>query len=143
MRRGINVLIDTNVVLTYISGREDRYAESIERLMRLCAEEKVNGHLAFHSLSILWYVMRKFPEEKRREWLRRICRVLTVAGAGQEEVLDAIDRAEFRDFEDCLQDKCAKTAGCAYIVTANRKDYARSEVRAVDPDEFLEILEEG
>ena len=135
----IRILVDTNIALTYVSGREDRYSASSEQVMRLCAEEKVMGFLAFHSLSIIWYVTRKIPENKRREWLRQLCEMLIVIGATQDEVLAAIDRDEFSDFEDCLQDKCAKTAGCDYIVTANIKDYDQSEIKAVSPDDFIKL----
>ena len=135
----IRILVDTNVALTYVSGREDRYSASSEQVMRLCAEEKVMGFLAFHSLSIIWYVTRKIPENKRREWLRQLCETLIVIGTTQDEVLAAIDRDEFSDFADCLQDKCAKTAGCDYIVTANIKDYDQSEIIAVSPDDFIKL----
>ena len=34
----MKVLIDTNVAITYISGRDDPFSAEIERIMRLCAE---------------------------------------------------------------------------------------------------------
>ena len=62
----MKVLIDTNVAITYISGRDDPFAAEIEQLMRLCAEGQIEGVLAFHSLSTIWYVTRKAPEAERR-----------------------------------------------------------------------------
>lgn len=32
------------------------------------------------------------------------------------------------DFEDCLQDKCAKDIGADYIITCNVKDFENSEL---------------
>ncbi len=32
-------------------------------------------------------------------WLKDICRILTVAGASHEQVLEAIDNVQFKDFE--------------------------------------------
>ena len=55
----MKVLIDTNVALNYLSGRDDPYKEESEEIMRLCAEEQIEGYLAFHSLSTIWYVTRK------------------------------------------------------------------------------------
>lgn len=136
----IKVLMDTNILLTYVSGREDNYTEAIEDIIESCVEEESEGYVAFHSLSIIWYVSRKHPEEERRQWLQEICELLTVVSADQKEVLDAISNKDFKDFEDCLQDKCAKMPGCDYIITANTKDYIQSEIPAVTPTKFLEIM---
>ena len=103
----MKVLIDANVAITYISGRDDPYSSEIEKIMRLCAEEKIEGVLAFHSLSIIWYVSRKAPEEERRKWIKKLCTLLTIAGADNQRILEAIDKTDFRDFEDALQDCCA------------------------------------
>ena len=75
------VLIDANVVITYVTNRDDPYKAASEKLMGLCASEKIDGYLAFHSLSVIWYVLRKWPQERRRKWLKTICTVLTVTGA--------------------------------------------------------------
>ena len=48
----------------------------------------------------------------------------------------------FSDFEDCLQMQCALSLRADYIVTRNVKDFAASEIPAVTPEEFLNILEE-
>ena len=52
----MRALIDTNVALTYVSGREDKFSEQSDKIMLMCAEEKVDGYLAYHSLSTIWYV---------------------------------------------------------------------------------------
>ena len=134
------VLIDANVVITYITGRDDPYKAASEKLMELCSAERIDGYLAFHSLSVIWYVLRKWPQSRRRKWLKTICTVLTVTGASQAEILSAIENEAFADFEDCLQDKCAKTVQADYIVTGNIRDYRHSEIRAVTPDELLRII---
>ena len=54
--------------------------------------------------------------------------------------MDAIDRNNFKDFEDCLQDKCAKEAGAEFIVTCNLKDFEDSEIPAITPADVLEMV---
>lgn len=140
----MKVLIDTNVAITYISGRDDPYSSEIERIMKLCAEEKIEGILAFHSLSIIWYVSRKAPEEERRKWIRKLCVLLTVSGASNQLVLEAIDKTDFKDFEDALQDCCAIESGAEYIITVNKRDYVGySTVNPVTPEEFLSIFNQS
>ena len=74
--------------------------------------------------------------------MRRICNILTIAGADNASVLEAVENMKFRDFEDNLQECCAVSAGVDYIVTVNTKDYEHSRVRAVTPDELVRIVNE-
>ena len=108
--------------------------------MRMCAEEKISGYIAFHSLSTIWYVTRKATEEERRGYLKRICKILTISGADNESVIRAIENVNFKDFEDALQDCCADEADADYLITANAKDFSgHSIVRAIAPDEFITL----
>ena len=140
----MKVLIDTNVAITYISGRSDHYAAEIEEIMRLCAEQKIEGVLAFYSLSTIWYVSRKVPDEQRRKWIKMLCTLPSVSGANQQMILNALDRTAFRDFEDALQDCCAVESGSDYIVTVNKRDFSdHSMTPPVTPEEFLEIFNQS
>ena len=88
---------------------------------------------------MLWYVLSKRSDKERRQSLRDICEIFTVATASQAEVLDAIEKEDFKDFEDCLQDKCAKNIGADYIITCNVEDFKNSEVKAITPDNFINL----
>ena len=44
------------------------------------------------------------------------------------------------DFEDTIQAAAAGTWGARYIATKNVRDYERSPIRAVDPQEALTAL---
>ena len=134
------ILIDTNILLNYLTNREDDYLEQSIKIVEMCAMGKCIGYIAFHTLSTLWYVLRRRSDKEKRENLRDICEIFTVAYASQNEILDAIEKNSFSDFEDCLQDKCAKEVGADYIITCNTKDFANSEVPAVTPKEFLKSI---
>lgn len=136
----MKILVDTNVVYTYLSSREDRYSEESDRILTMCAEKQLEGYIAFHSLSIIWYTAKDYTEAMRRDWMRRICSTLEIVSADNKAVLAAANNIAFRDFEDNLQDCCAVTAGADYIVTANVKDYEHSLVKAVTPGELLQLL---
>ena len=45
---------------------------------------------------------------------------------------------DFSDFEDCLQDECAKQVFADYIITRNTDDFLTSEIPAISPADFLE-----
>ena len=136
--RNMALLIDANVLLNYITNREDPYLENSIQIVEMCAKGECSGYIAFHTLSIIWYVLRKRSDKERRQTLRDICEIFTVASATQTEIIDAIERDCFEDFEDCLQDKCAKDVGADYIITCNVGDYYNSEVEAISPNDFME-----
>ncbi len=142
--KNIISLIDTNVIINFITKRDDPYKDACFEVIKLCAENAFDGYLAFHSLSTVWYVIKKQEtEEKARAWLKNICDILTVTGATQEQVKEAIDNLNFRDFEDCLQDECAVHVNAEYIVTCNIKDFRNAKTPVVTPDVFVKIIKEG
>ena len=135
------ILIDTNVALDFLTMRQPYYNDASD-IIRLCADEKVQGYIAFHSLPNIFYILRKsYSETDRRKMLKKMCFVLRVTGASHEKVCDAIEYTEFSDFEDCLQYECAKEISADYIITRNVQDFRYSEVKAVTPKEFLDMVE--
>ena len=141
-KRNMVALIDTNVILNYITDREDRFRDSSKIVMYLCSQGRVDGYIAFHSLSIIWYSLR-IPDEGKRMWLRDICKILTVTGASHEQILEAIDNIQFKDFEDCLQDECARMVNADCLVTCNLKDFKVAKTKVYSPDEFVKLLSLG
>ena len=62
------------------------------------------------------------------------------ASASQKAVMRAIKMDNFKDFEDCLQDRCAEEVSANYIITRNTADFEASVVSAIEPDEWLKKL---
>lgn len=137
--QNISLLIDANVVLDYILLRQPQLSDSV-RVLSACQKGMVKGYLAFHSLSIIWYVLRKNRIEDRRTVLLEITDFLTVTGAVHNLIVEAIKNEDFRDFEDCLQEKCALEVNADYIVTNNVKDFSTSAIPAITPADMLRIL---
>lgn len=138
----MKILVDTNVIINYLTRREDKYRASSIEVMERCAAKEIEGYVAFHSLSIIWYTSgrMKETEETRRDWLERVCKILKTASAEHDAIIEAVHNVKFRDFEDNLQDCCAVSVGADYIVTVNTKDFEHSKVKAVTPTELVEIV---
>ncbi len=135
--KNITVLVDTNVLLDYLTTRKP-YFDDAYAILLMCAEEKVNGYMAFHSIPDIYYILRKTHDARaRREMLLGICDILTVTSASHESVVNAIKNDVFKDLEDCLQDKCATEINADYIITRNITDYQKSVCKAVTPEQFL------
>ena len=134
------VLIDTNIILDFLLHRAPFYSDA-NKIMTLCAKQTVKGYVAFHSISNLFFILRKYTnEEQRRKLLIDLCNILTVTAASHLEVQNAIENQNFKDFEDCLQDKCAIAVRADFIITRNLVDYKESETPAMSPSVFLKNL---
>ena len=134
------VLIDTNVVLDILEKRDPFY-QSANDVLSMCAAKEIDGYIALHSISNIFYILRKhYSVENRRRLILGILDFLQVANASHENVRHALERNDFPDFEDCLQDECA-TQNCAeYIITRNIDDFSNSNIPAVTPSDFLENI---
>lgn len=135
------VLIDTNLILDVLEKRTPFYDAS-NAVLTYCAQNKADGYIALHSISNIYYILRKhYSSEDRRRLLLGVLDFLHVAGAQHENVRNALKRNDFSDFEDCLQDECAKQINADYIVTRNVSDFTASNVPAVTPEELLKIFD--
>jgi predicted nucleic acid-binding protein len=138
MRR---VLIDTNVLIDYISEREP-FSESARSILLLCMDKKLNGSIAAHSVMNAFYILRKeMTLTERREFLLDICTFLTVIGIDKTKIVFALENNNFSDVEDCLQVECAKEFNAEYIITRNIKDFTESDIPAISPDDYLKIMD--
>lgn len=89
----------------------------------------------------MFYVLRKdYSIEERRKVLFDICMIFDVEGIDKTKLLVRLQNENFSDFEDCLQMECAKAYGAEYIITRNVDDYRLSEVKAILPKDYLELL---
>ena len=48
------VLLDTNVLLNYLTNRSDVYLEQSIKIVEMCAKGECIGYIAFHTLSTLF-----------------------------------------------------------------------------------------
>lgn len=135
----MRVLIDTNILLDFLLGREP-YFSNADKIIRLCADKKLQGYMAAHSIPNIFYILRKdMSQEERREVLLNLCDILNVEGIDSVKIVASLRNSEFSDLEDCLQSCCAERIRADYIVTRNIKDFSLSKVSAIMPEDFLKI----
>lgn len=133
------ILIDTNVLLDYLLER-DPFFEDAKKLILSCTEGDTKGCIAAHSISNMFFILRKdYTAGERREILSSLCTIFDVEGIDKAKLLAGLANEEFSDFEDCLQMECAKSYGAEYIITRNVADYSASDIKAILPSEYLEL----
>jgi predicted nucleic acid-binding protein len=87
--------------------------------------------------------MRKDVEpHKRREILINLSMIFDIVGIEKSKLIACLKNENIPDFEDCLQTECAREYGAEYIVTRNIDDFKESAVKAITPEEYLELINE-
>ena len=102
------ILIDTNVLIDYLLEREP-FFEDAKDVILSCADGKVKGCIAAHSIPNMFFILRKdYSAKERREVLSNLCSIFDVEGIDKAKLLAGLTNEDFSDFEDCLQMECAK-----------------------------------
>ena len=138
----MRVLLDTNIILDVILRRENFYTDS-ERVVKLCKDKKIYGVLAAHTVTNLFYILRKnFSNTKCREIIMDVLTIFKVEKIDGEKIFRALINENFKDFEDRLQIECAIAIDADYIITRDKNDFAGSEISCLTPAEFCSNFNE-
>jgi predicted nucleic acid-binding protein len=137
---GMVVLIDTNIILDHLIFRAP-YGDAAGTVFQYCFQRKCSGYVAAHSITNIFYILRKqFSAVERKKLLPGLCDFIEVAGVQKLQLIDALNSEAFDDLEDCLQTECAKTINADYIITRNINDFTASSIPVVLPEDFLEMM---
>lgn len=130
------ILLDLNVLLDVVQKRNPHYAASAG-VIELAIHGSETEALPAHAITTLHYVVGRYQgSDKGNEVVDWLLRHFTVVNIGHAEVSRA--RAlGWPDFEDAVVAAAAESSGCRAIVTRNVKDFARSPVPAMTPEEYL------
>ena len=130
---GLRILVDTNILLDYLLCRSP-YDQAAKQIVVACKQRRVSGCIAAHSISNMFFILRKeFSVHERRTLLWSICELFEVEGIDKEKILNALSDEPFSDFEDCLQKECAVAFQADYIVTRNCDDFKSSRIPCIEP----------
>ena len=136
----MRILIDTNVILDYIAKREP-YAGHAYKITELCVNKVIDGCIAAHTITNLFFILRKdLSVKERKAILLKLCSVFTVVGIDVIKIISALENEEFIDLEDCLQDECAESYDAEFLVTRNIGDFNNGKIKAITPGEFLSLI---
>ena len=133
------ILLDTDVIIDVALDRRPHSGPASELLDRLERGQE-SAFIAWHTVSNFYYLVA--PSRgglSARDFIVELTRFVAVATTDTESVRYAA-ALPMTDFEDALQVAAAHACGAQHIVTRNAKDYERSPIRAISPQEALNRL---
>lgn len=134
-----SILIDIDVILDVLARREPFFAPAAN-LWAKVENKHIRAYLASHTITTLFYLIRKVKDKKfAEECVRDLLSVFEIAPVDKSTLLLAL-KPDFKDFEDAVQYAAAKQVNADFIITRNIKDYRKSDIPVMSPDSFLATL---
>ena len=65
--------------------------------------------------------------------------IIDVLGVDRNVIIESLI-SQLVDFEDAIQSVSSRLNNIDYIITRNQKDFINSDIKALTPKEFLELL---
>ena len=133
------ILLDTDVLIDIALDRHPHSAPASELLDRIEHGAEA-AFIAWHSISNFYYIVSPaLGGVSARDFIVELTRFVAVAATDTESIRYAAE-LPMADFEDAMQVAAARACGARHIVTRNVRDYERSPIRAVAPQEALSGL---
>ncbi len=135
-----NILIDTDVILDFFLDREP-FSENAAKILSLCEKKEITGFVTPVIVSNVYYLLsQKGKQEKVIEKLKILLTLIEILIIDKNSIMVALN-SDFKDFEDALQNYAAELNGkIDIIVTRNTKDYKKSRIGVMNPEDFLKLI---
>lgn len=133
------VFIDSDVILDVLLAR-DPFAINSAKVLNLCEISQIQGFTSTTTLLNTAYVLGKSKMTAVRAPLLLIRDLIQVLSITPEDINYGL-LSDFLDFEDSVQSSVALNANLEFIITRNVKDYITSEVKAITPEQFLNLFD--
>jgi predicted nucleic acid-binding protein len=132
---------DTNVMLDFL-GERDPYYNSAAKIATLADKRELTVIASALSYATVSCFLTKYEGlEKTKDKLRKF-KVISEICELDKSIIEKGLNSDFSDFEDSLQYFSALRTECDTIITRNGKDFKKSQISVMTPDEFLNSIKE-
>ena len=136
----MKALIDTNVILDVLCGRES-FVKFSSMVWKYCEVNRIKGYISALSVPNIVYILRKeLNPEKTKQVIDTLFLIFNVADLRASDLKKA-GAMKSDDYEDALQMICAERIRADYIVTRNTSDFTYSKVPVITPYELVGKLQ--
>ena len=134
-----SVFVDTDVIIDFLIDRRPFSSDSA-KLFTYAEREMLEINVSSLCFNNIYYIIRRLESDRKaRELLIRLDNLTKILTVSENTIKQALI-SDFKDFEDSIQNNCAKEAGLKTIITRNIKDYSKSELAIHTPHSYLNIF---
>ena len=130
---------DTNIMFDFL-GERDPFYISAAKIATLADKREVTVVASALSYATISYLLAKYESIERIKDKLRKFKVISEICELDEVIIEKGLNSNFLDFEDSLQYYSALRTECDIIITRNGKDFKKSQIPIMTPDEFLKSI---
>ena len=133
------IVIDINILMDFLFKREGH--RKVAEVFILASSGKIQGFVCAHEITTLFYFLNKAIKDKRKikKTLSGIMNRFKIIEIN-ENLLGKALSSEIDDFEDAVIEVSSIEKNAEYIVTRNIKDFKKSVINAITPEELIAIM---
>ena len=131
------VLLDTNIFMDVLCEREGLVDQSTT-VLNWSERHPGESWMAWHSLANLHFLGIKYVGKGRTDsFINSMLEIFEISPTDTRSARLA-RMLPIPDFEDAMQVAAADRVKADFIITRNLKDYKKSPISAISPEEFVE-----
>lgn len=136
----MKILVDTNVIIDALTSREP-FREDAEQIFMFAANRIEDMYITASSATDIYYLVRKYlhSTKQAKSVMSKLYELFYILDVTSSECKEAL-LSDMNDYEDAVISCCAVHNHIDYIVTRNIKDYERSKVHAILPEQLLKMI---
>ncbi len=138
----MRVLIDTCVIIDALQSREP-FSQNAQDIFLLAANRRIDAFITAKSVTDIYYLMHRVTHSDKdtRNVLSRLFVLFGLADTVGTDCRYALS-SEVSDYEDAVMIETAVRTQMDAIVTRNTKDYSKSAVTVLTPEELIQKISE-
>ena len=138
----MKVLLDTNVIIDAITGREP-WNKDAEQIFIFAANQTADIYITATAATDIYYLIRKYfhSTSEAKSIMKKLYTLFGILSVTAEDCINAL-QSEIDDYEDALVDSIALYYKMNYIVTRNLKDFEKGKTSIISPADFLILLQD-
>jgi predicted nucleic acid-binding protein len=134
------LFIDTNILIDFLTQKKP-FDFQAGKIFSLAEQNLISCGVSSLSIANTHYHLLKLMNPNAVNELLRRFKILLKVHPLDEKLIDlGLNSSDFSDFEDSLQYFTALEFGYDGIITRNQKDFKKSSLPILAPEQFLEIF---
>ena len=129
------IIIDINIIMDVAVKRKN--FKSSQKIIDCCIKEMIKGYVCSHEITTLSYLLQKaYNRQQANEFIKRIIDMFSILPSTGEILKSALD-SKIKDYEDAVIEVTGLKNNIDFIITRNIKDFDKSRIESLSPEEFL------
>jgi len=136
------IVIDVNILMDFLFKRDGH--EKAAHIFKYCSDGYIKGFVCAHEIATLYYFLDKSVRDKIKikKSLSCIINEFEIIEINAETLEKALT-SEINDYEGAIIEVSSLKKKADYILTRYIKDFKKSMVKPITPDELLALLNES